>query len=54
MHKQLTFSEFCGESYETEVSHKFVEYLKLCFRTYSPPLATLLISLTSHPSERYS
>jgi len=32
MHKKLTFSEFCGDSYDTEVSHKFIEYLKLCFR----------------------
>ena len=42
MHKQLTFSEFCGESYETEVSHKFVEYLKLCFRAYSCPVVVCL------------
>jgi len=34
MHKKLTFSEFYGNSYETEVSHKFIEYLKLCFRAY--------------------
>ena len=32
VHKELTFSEFCGESYDTEVSHKFVDYLKLCYR----------------------
>jgi len=35
MHKNLTFSESCGNSYDTEVSHKFIEYLKLCFRTCS-------------------
>lgn len=35
MHKKLTFSEFCGDSYERDVSHKFVEYLKLSFRTSS-------------------
>ena len=43
-HKKLTFSEFCGDSYEREISHKFIEYLKLCFRTFShshiqPPFA---------------
>ena len=32
-HKQLTFSEFCGTSYTTDVSDKFTEYLKLCYRT---------------------
>jgi len=31
VHKQLTFSEFLGQSYDAEVSQKFVEYLKLCF-----------------------
>ena len=31
-HKQLTFSEFLGGSYEADVSDKFVEYLQLCFR----------------------
>ena len=39
LHKNLTFSEFCGDSYETEVSHKFVEYLKLCFRMCTHPLS---------------
>jgi len=34
VHKKLTFSEFYGNSYETDVSHKFIEYLKLCFRMY--------------------
>lgn len=34
-HKQLTFSEFRGTSYTTEVSDKFTEYLKLCYRGYS-------------------
>jgi len=38
MHKNLTFSEFCGNSYETDVSHKFIEYIKLCFRTCSYPV----------------
>lgn len=31
-HKQLTFSEFLGPSYDTEISNKFVDYLRLCFR----------------------
>ena len=31
-HKELTFSEYLGKSYETDVSEKFIEYLKLCFR----------------------
>ena len=34
-HKKLSFSEFCGDSYERDISHKFIEYLKLCFRMYS-------------------
>jgi len=34
-HKQLTFSEFSNASYTTEVSNKFTEYLKLCYRTWS-------------------
>ena len=32
VHKKLTFSEFCSGFYESEVEHKFVEYLKVCFR----------------------
>ena len=32
VHKQLTFSEFRGKSYTTEVSDKFTDYLKLCYR----------------------
>jgi len=39
VHKQLTFSEFLGQSYDTEVSEKFVDYLKHCFRM-SPPSCT--------------
>ena len=53
MHKKLTFSEFCGGSYETEVSHKFIEYLKLCFRTcLYCPIVIHLFQLTNHFSER--
>lgn len=36
VHKQLTFSEFLGQSYDTDVSDKFVEYLKHCFREPPP------------------
>lgn len=32
VHKQLTFSEFLGQSYESEVSEKFIEYLQHCCR----------------------
>ena len=38
IHKQLTFSEFLGQPYDTEVSQKFVEYLQLCLRTSHPVL----------------
>ena len=54
MHKKLTFSEFCGDSYETEVSHKFVEYLKLCFRAYPCPVIIYLFRLTDHLSKGIS
>src|SRR5882757_6564109 len=51
MHKELTFSEFCGDSYKTDISHKFVEYLKLCFRTYFH-LVFPSVSLKNHSSKR--
>lgn len=35
VHKQLTFSQFCSESYDTEVIQKFAEYLRHCFHMYS-------------------
>jgi hypothetical protein len=41
MQKKLSFSEFWGNSYEAEVSHRFTEYLKLCFRTCSRPVPNL-------------
>jgi hypothetical protein len=48
VHKQLTFSEFLGESYDAEVSRKFVEYLMLCFRTSpSHSRRRQLLTLTS-------
>ena len=34
IHKELTFSEYCGTSYQG-ISDKFVEYLKLCYCTWS-------------------
>ena len=34
-HKNLTFSQFCGDSYETDVEGRFIEYLQHCFRTYN-------------------
>jgi len=30
----LTFSQFCGDSYETHVEERFIDYLQHCFRTY--------------------
>ena len=45
MHKQLTFSEFWGDSYQMEVSDKFVEYLSLCFRTC--PYLVIIYSFNS-------
>ena len=30
----MTFSQFCGDSYDTDVSERFIEYLQHCFRTY--------------------
>ena len=35
IHKQLTFSEFSGQSYEADISEKFIEYLKQCCRASS-------------------
>ena len=58
MHKKLTFSEFYGSSYETEISHKFVEYLKLCFRMcYWPIVAcpfSLQITLARESRQHYT
>lgn len=52
MQKKLSFSEFWGNSYEAEVSHKFIEYLKLCFRTYSHLVLTISFVLAHIPSQQ--
>lgn len=49
--KQLAFSEFCGASYTTEVSDKFTEYLKLCYRTCLC-LDTGIHLFISHPTAK--
>lgn len=30
--EELTFSEYVGQSYESDVSEKFIEYLRVCCR----------------------
>lgn len=46
---QLTFSEHMGKSYKSDVSEKFIEYLRVCCRA-SQSICTYLLPLTCYLS----